>query len=95
MNGRAITMIIVPVIIMTVASFICGHIASTQGIMTGGLTIMAAPPSSGWDVIVSAIAFYGGALTFNVTGMLWLSVFFWILNMCVALGILMAVKGSN
>jgi hypothetical protein len=93
MNGRAATLILVPLTIQVIVSLICGHFAAAT--ITGGIAVGAVHPTGALAVINDAMAFFLMSLTFQLVNMAIVSIFFWILSLCQLLGIALAIFHGN
>ena len=92
MNGRASSLILVPLTIQIAVSLIMGHF--NAGTISGGIPLMYPPPTNIVAILADGYSYFATAMTFGLN-MPIVSVFFWILTICEGLGIFLAIAHGN
>ena len=81
-------------VVQLFTSLVLGGLAA-GGVVSGGIALQAAVPSSAWSAVADGITFWWSCITFHISGGGYIaSVFFWFLTIVEALMLLLIIRGD-
>ena len=95
MNIRALGALLMAIIVDGTVAVICGHFKI--GHITGCIsyTTTNTVPSGGFEIIGTAVSWFGSAITFQLPGYALLSLVIWFFNIMAALAIILIIRQGN